>query len=474
MIKNLLALFYLVPIQAPFTSLSSVPDYIGESIPFFFLLIFLEFAFGTQAKNVTLYSMKDSIMSISLGIFQQLVTMWIKNLLIIPYILTYNYTHYWRETFFGGQMIGVKEEMNYDILYFIIGFLGCDLGYYFFHRYSHEFHLLWSTHSVHHSGNRYNLATALRQGAIQPFFSWLVYLPLAVIGLPPIHFVRHSRLNTVYQFWIHTEAVGRLPLIIELIMNTPSHHRMHHSPPGNCNYAGVLIIWDRIFGTFSSELPHQVSDTNKPDKPNNLNLQQKPPQRHPRVSIYGWARPLDSFNPLYANICHLIRLLECNTTTSSGKISYDLSSFQRLISIICKRRVKSEVYIESSLHKLVPDILQQWKLYRHWDAYWHQLFQLPPSVTDSSLITDNKKLTPFSSREVEFLLHRSQQDNGFKSKTNAITAIFLFAITLAASLFLLDQLDSTFSENGSLLEKILFVAGTLTCFYSLHVIGSIQ
>jgi hypothetical protein len=235
-------------------------------------------------------------------------------------------------------------------------------------------------------------------------------------------------------------------------MNTPSHHRMHHSPPGNCNYAGVLIIWDRIFGTFASELPYEESVTNN-----------RPLQRHERVYIYGWAKPLDSFNPLYANICHLVRLME------SQRPIIHLSG---LISSLFKKRVKGELFIETSVKKVIPDIIQQWKLYRHWDAYWHQLFQLPPSVT-YSMMTNNKE-TSFSPRELDFMLHRSKQDNGYKTKTNAITAIFLFVVTLVVSLFLLEQFDYTFSGNGSLIERVLFISTTFTCFYLLHMIGSIQ
>ena len=131
-------------------------------------------------------------------------------------------------------------------------FLGVDLCYYALHRFCHESHFAWWGHSVHHSGEVYNVATALRQGVVQGLCSPLFYVPLAVLGLPPAMFLTHKAFNLLYQFYIHTECLGSLgPL--EYVLNTPSHHRVHHRPGGECNYAGVLIIWDRLFGTFVPE-----------------------------------------------------------------------------------------------------------------------------------------------------------------------------------------------------------------------------
>ena len=203
--------------------------------------------------------------------------------------------------------------------------MGCDLGYYFLHRTAHEWQLLWSAHSVHHSGERYNLATALRQGAFQSAYSWFFYIPLAAMGLPVTHFIRHNRLNTIYQFWIHTEVVGRCPWLIELVMNTASHHRLHHRPPGNCNYAGVLIIWDRLFCTFQSErhlTTTRVLTTGK-DK------QVESCTETPRGVIYGLARPLNNYDPVYANLCHLLRLCEVNGSRDSSNAAESSVFFAR-------------------------------------------------------------------------------------------------------------------------------------------------
>jgi len=132
--------------------------------------------------------------------------------------------------------------------------VGIDFCYYWVHRMAHEVNILWAAHQVHHSSEEYNLTTALRQSALQTFGSWPFYLPLALF-VPPSHAIVHKELNLLYQFWIHTEVVKNIgPL--EYIFNTASHHRVHHGANQYCldkNYAGVLIIWDRMFGTFEAE-----------------------------------------------------------------------------------------------------------------------------------------------------------------------------------------------------------------------------
>lgn len=184
------------------------------------------------------------------------------------------------------------------------------------HRTAHEYHTLWMGHSVHHSGEYYNLATALRQGVIQSLYSKLFHLPLALLGFPCGAWVAHNQLNTLYQFWIHTEQVGKLG-ILEMILNTPSHHRMHHRPPGNCNYAGFLIIWDRLFGTFREEF--EMKD------------------------YYGLAQQLQSNNPLFANFAHARRMfnisLEEIDQIRDGTVWGHIRYLVHLLSLLFKRRV---------------------------------------------------------------------------------------------------------------------------------------
>ncbi|MBI1187996.1 MAG: sterol desaturase family protein [Alphaproteobacteria bacterium] len=166
--------------------------------------------------------------------------------------------------FFGGLVVAghffVYQYRLFDIPWawwsLALCFFGEDLAYYWFHRIAHERRWFWASHVVHHTSQHYNLTTALRQtwtGAIS--FSWIFALPLSLIGFPPLMTFFFGGVSLVYQFWIHTETIQRMgPL--EWVMNTPSHHRVHHATNPrylDANYAGVLIIWDRIFGTFVPE-----------------------------------------------------------------------------------------------------------------------------------------------------------------------------------------------------------------------------
>lgn len=151
-----------------------------------------------------------------------------------------------------------------------------DLAYYVFHRVSHETRLFWNFHVVHHSSEQYNLSVAVRQSWFSPFVAWIFYAPIMLLGFAPWMFIIVHGFNLIYQFWIHTKVVRRLgPL--EHILNTPSHHRVHHGVNDvylDKNYAGVLIIWDRLFGSF-------IPETEEPR--------------------YGIIKPLKSYNPLWIN-----------------------------------------------------------------------------------------------------------------------------------------------------------------------------
>lgn len=149
--------------------------------------------------------------------------------------------------------------MRWDSIWtWILMALAYDFLYYWFHRMAHEVNLFWNTHQTHHSSEDYVLTTALRQSAFQTYASFVFYLPAALF-IPPSAYVVHRQLNLLYQFWIHTELIDSIgPL--EYILNTPSHHRVHHGRNPYCidkNYAAVLIIWDRMFGTFQPELKEE-------------------------------------------------------------------------------------------------------------------------------------------------------------------------------------------------------------------------
>nr|WP_326523888.1 sterol desaturase family protein [Sphingomonas sp.] len=162
---------------------------------------------------------------------------------------------------------------------FVLAFVLDDLAYYWFHRTAHRVRWFWASHVVHHSSQHYNLSTALRQtwtGFVS--LAFLFRLPLFLIGFPPAMVFFVAGLNLVYQFWIHTETVGRMPRWVEAVMNTPSHHRVHHATNPRYldrNYAGVFIVWDRMFGTYTPEVDEE----------------------RPR---YGIVRNLGSFNLIWA------------------------------------------------------------------------------------------------------------------------------------------------------------------------------
>ncbi|HUO92351.1 MAG TPA: sterol desaturase family protein [Rhizomicrobium sp.] len=148
-------------------------------------------------------------------------------------------------------------DLGYAWWAFIAAFLLDDLTYYWWHRASHRIRWLWADHVQHHSSQHYNLSTALRQPVTGAFTPGLFFrAPLLLLGFPLPMIVFVHGLNLVYQFWIHTEAIKRFPAWFESVMNTPSHHRVHHATNArylDSNYAGVLIVWDRMFGTFVAE-----------------------------------------------------------------------------------------------------------------------------------------------------------------------------------------------------------------------------
>lgn len=138
--------------------------------------------------------------------------------------------------------------------------LAQDFFYYWSHRGHHVIRVLWACHVVHHSSEKFNLTTALRQ----PWTTWTVwpfYVPMIALGVHPAVIAFTSGANLVYQFWVHTERIGTLPRPFEFVLNTPSHHRVHHASQGGYldrNYGGILIIWDRMFGSFAAEVERPV------------------------------------------------------------------------------------------------------------------------------------------------------------------------------------------------------------------------
>jgi sterol desaturase/sphingolipid hydroxylase (fatty acid hydroxylase superfamily) len=149
-------------------------------------------------------------------------------------------------------------QIGYQWWAWVLAFFADDFSYYWFHRTSHECRFFWASHVVHHSSQHYNLSTALRQTWTGGFFGFVFWLWMPLVGFQPIMIFTMQAVSLLYQFWIHTEFVQRLgPL--ELVMNTPSHHRVHHATNPQYidrNHAGILIIWDRMFGSFEPEQEH--------------------------------------------------------------------------------------------------------------------------------------------------------------------------------------------------------------------------
>ncbi len=239
------------------------------AIPMYFTLMAVELVYESITRRRT-YRLHDAVTNISTGTLQQLTGTFIKLFKIGIYTIVYEK---W-----------ALFHLEPNTLNFIILFVLWDLCYYWEHRMAHEISLFWGGHVVHHQSEDFNLSVALRQTSTGFIWGLPFYLPLALMGFHPVHFVLAGGFNLLYQFWIHTEHIGKLPRWFEFVFNTPSHHRVHHGRDPKYidkNYAGVLIIWDRLFGTFKEEeeRPH-----------------------------YGITKPLRSWNPVYANFAHYIDL----------------------------------------------------------------------------------------------------------------------------------------------------------------------
>ena len=197
-----------------------------QGAPMFFLMAAFECAIGrARPKEKGRGRLNDFVASSLLGTFQY---MFLQAVELAAQLLglslggksyAFVYDHF--------RLCTIDSKAHVYGVYVAL-FVGKDLGYYWMHRCLHEFHVLWAAHAVHHSGEDYNLGTGLRQGALQPLYGWPFYLPMALLGLHPTAFAAHAQLSTLYMFWIHTELVGRLPLGLEYVLNSPMAHRMHH------------------------------------------------------------------------------------------------------------------------------------------------------------------------------------------------------------------------------------------------------
>ncbi len=233
--------------------------------PVFLLLIGIELLVGWRRGRNT-YRVNDALNSIGLGIMSQLVGVFTKLLAAGAYVLVYQHAALW--------------HLPTDAAWvWVAGLLAYDLLYYWYHRLGHTVAFLWAAHAVHHQSEDYNLATALRQTSSGWLAAWAIYLPMAVLGVPPLVFGVAAMIDLLYQFWVHTQHVGRLGWFDRWFC-APSNHRVHHAVNDRYvdkNYGGILILWDRIFGTYCDE------DEAEP-------------------CVYGTRSPLRSWNPVWANL----------------------------------------------------------------------------------------------------------------------------------------------------------------------------
>jgi len=232
--------------------------------PIFIILIILELLIGHKRGNAN-FLLSDTMNSMSLGMLMQITNAFMKVLLIGIYAWV------WRHC--------ALFELPNTWWVWLCGLLVYDFLYYWLHRCGHEMAVLWAAHVVHHQSECYNLSTALRQTSSGPLLAWIFYLPLAILGVPVETFVAIGLIDLLYQFWVHTEQIGKLGWF-DRVFVSPSNHRVHHATNDiylDKNYGGILMIWDRLFGTFIEELDeHKV--------------------------VYGTRSPLRSWNPIKANI----------------------------------------------------------------------------------------------------------------------------------------------------------------------------
>lgn len=222
-----------------------VPDPTLYAAPFFLLALGVEIFVARRmrraGKDVLGYEdQKDTWASLAMGVGSLLFVLPVSALVFFLANVLWPYRF---------------VDLGEGALGWTVGMIGWDFAYYWNHRFEHEVRLLWACHVNHHSSQKYNLSTALRQ-PWTPYSSALFYPPLALLGVSPWLILVVGGFNLIYQFWVHTEVITKLPRWFEWVFNTASHHRVHHGSNGRYldkNYGGILIIWDRMFGSFEEE-----------------------------------------------------------------------------------------------------------------------------------------------------------------------------------------------------------------------------
>ncbi|WP_288956357.1 sterol desaturase family protein [uncultured Polaribacter sp.] len=234
------------------------PNLIHYAIPFFVITVILEIVLTVKVK-MTEYEFKDAGTSIIMGLGNVTIGLFTKGIVLGVFLFFYEYRFLTIPFTWWAWVLVLFAE---------------DLTYYWAHRIGHLSRFFWASHVVHHSSQKYNLSTALRQTWTGGFYTFIFWIPLILIGFHPIMVLVQMSISLIYQYWIHTEFISKLPKWIEAIFNTPSHHRVHHATNPQYldrNFAGVFIIWDKLFDSFEPEI----------EKPS-----------------YGLVKNIETYNPL--------------------------------------------------------------------------------------------------------------------------------------------------------------------------------
>ena len=262
-----------------------IPNLIHYAIPVFVITVIVE-AILTVKIKLDEYEFKDAFTSITMGLGNVAIGLFTKGLTLALFLWLYQFRLFTIPFTWWAWFILLFAE---------------DFVYYWNHRIAHESRLFWASHVVHHSSQKYNLSTALRQTWTGSFYTFIFWLPLIIIGFHPVMVLVQMSISLLYQYWIHTELITKLPKWFEAVFNTPSHHRVHHATNPQYldrNHAGIFIIWDKLFGTFEPE-------------------DEKP--------VYGLVKNIETYNPIkvaFVEWYNMIKDVFSSKTSMTKKILY--------------------------------------------------------------------------------------------------------------------------------------------------------
>ncbi len=246
-------------------------NYILFAIPFFLFMVGLEMVYAWR-KRKQFYRLNDTITNLAIGVGSEATGLFFKIVIFGTYLIIYDHIRLF--------------DIPATWWSFLLVLLLYDFCYYWAHRMLHVVNVFWGAHVVHHSSEEYNLSVALRQSWFESLLAFFVFIPIPLLGFDPVVFLPAAALDSLYQFWVHTQTIKKLPAWYEKIFNTPSHHRVHHARNPKYldkNYAGIFIFWDKLFGSF---------------------------QQEEEAPVFGITTPVNSWNPVWANMHYYKFLFE--------------------------------------------------------------------------------------------------------------------------------------------------------------------